>query len=530
MTMLREAQRFLDLDMIAQTIPDGGDRNLFLEAVQCYQIGSHRAAVILTWCASANCLRRRIHDLSSEGDTEAQQAESDLQKVEGQSSYEGRLIDSARKCELIDDFEKKCLLFARDSRSQCAHPTDVVPSAEAVRYILYVCTQYVLSRRGYRGIAFIRDTVTTQFHDQHFLPNDQKATEHCHAIINKVPTRLWPQFARIAAHERPGPHTGTWQKNAITFFRVLLAKADDSTAQHVANGFQGFEAAAPEFFAILVGIDVRVASFWDGQKRAQARARLIESSSTKISAENVRSWAVICAADGLEDSDLNLLRQKFGVLARFFSEETEFLVKRRQEVLLLIKEMLTDDEKSDQAVIGLGHLLGSLLFEEMSEPMQAIMEALISRFIREERCRLLMESTGRWTTSLLHILLELSERFLGECSEDNPEDVTILLDAARELGRRSPLEIPETFPDVANRVLRGELFPEWKSIDSQVGSFFRSQLALLLQQDRDKFPTIEDALITSSEHEENTENEEDSSGHVDEFLESSETGGEEEIT
>ena len=64
--MFREAQKFLDLDMMGQAIVDEGDRSLFQEAVQCYQIGSHRAAVILTWCATADCLRRRIDDLALE--------------------------------------------------------------------------------------------------------------------------------------------------------------------------------------------------------------------------------------------------------------------------------------------------------------------------------------------------------------------------------------------------------------------------------------------------------------------------------
>lgn len=522
--MLREAQRFLDLDMVAQTIPDSDDRSLFLEAVQCYQIGSHRAAVILTWCATADCLRRRIHNLSSEGDAEAQQAECDLRAVEGQSIYEEKLIANARKCELIHDFDEKCLRFARDTRSQCAHPTGVIPSAEAVRHILYICTQCVLSRRGYRGIAFVRDVVTTQFDDMHFLPNDEKANEHCRAIIDKVPARLWPQFVRIAAQERPGPPTGIWQKNAITFFRVLLATADDAIASHIAAGFQGFEAAAQEFFSILVGIDVRTTSFWDAHKRAQARARLTASSITKISADVVRSWAVICATDGLEDSDRDLLRQKFGGLARFLSKETEFLVNRREDVLRLLQEMLSDDEGSDQALIGLGHLLGSPLFEEKFEPVQVIVEALISRFTREDRCRRLLEYTSTWATLLLQTLLELSERFLSECSEDNPEDVIILLDAARELGRRSPVGIPEAFPDVANRILRGALFPEWGSAESRVGSVFRRQLDLLMQQDHDTFSKIDDTLIASSEHEE------DNIDLVEEQLESSETDVEKAVT
>ncbi|MEW6228862.1 MAG: hypothetical protein AB1700_12380 [Bacillota bacterium] len=503
--MISEAQRFLDLDMVAQTITDGDDRGLFLEAVQCYQIGSHRAAVILTWCATADCLRRRIRYLADEGDAEAQEAEDELGTVEGQASYEEKLISCARRCELIDDFDEKCLRFARDTRSQCAHPTGVVPSAEAVRHILRICTQCVLSRRGYRGMAFVRDVVTTQFDDPYFLPNDSKTDEYCRTIIDKVPRRLWPQFTRIAAQERPGPPAEAWQRNAIRFFRNLLAGADDGTAHRIAAGLQGFEATAPDFFAVLVGIDRRVATFWDAQKRDQARTRLRALPGPHLSADEVHSWVTICAASGLEEGDRDLLRQKFGFFARFLVHETEFLVNYRDDVIQLLQEMLLDDACIDHALIGLKHLIGSRLFEEKTEPMQVIIETLIERFTRNERCRQLMENTGEWAPSMLVILLELSEHFLSQCSEDNPDDVMVLLGAARELARRSPVLVPDAFSEVSNRILRGEVLPEWTSRDSMVGGTFRSQLALMLQQSDDVFPKIDATLLASYEDSEGPE-------------------------
>ena len=211
--MLREAQKFLDLDMMGQAIVDEGDRGLFQEAVQCYQIGSHRAAVILTWCATAECLKRHICHLATEGDSLAQQSGDDLKAVEGQTCYEENLIAAARKCELIDEYENLALRFVRDTRSRCAHPTGVIPSAEAVRHILHICVQSVLARRGYRGMSFVKNVVTVQFDDPHFLPNENKSEEHCRAIVGKVPSRLWPHFVGMAAQERPGPNSEIWLKN-----------------------------------------------------------------------------------------------------------------------------------------------------------------------------------------------------------------------------------------------------------------------------------------------------------------------------
>lgn len=492
--MLREAQKFFDLDMMVQAVLDEGDRSFFEEALQCYQIGSHRAAVILTWCATADCLKRRVKDLASEGDSQAQQAQAELQGVEGLAVYEETLIGSARKCELIAENDERSLRFVRDVRSKCAHPTGVIPSAEAVRHIFYICVSSVLSRKGYHGMAFVQDVVTVQFDDLYLLPNADRVDEHCRAIAQKVPERSWPQFASIAAQLRPGPHSEIWERNALSFFRVLLSLSDDSTARQIAAGFQGFEANSPDFFSILVGIDNRVEKFWDLQKRAQARARLTAASAVRITPEHVHSWAVICAADGLEEADKDLLRQKWGGISRHLAKEKEFLQKRRTDLMKLLQEMLLEDATSSQALYAIGSLASSRLCDEQSESMRIIVKTIIERFTGDQAYRKLIEKVVDWTGAMLITLLEESELFLQECSNDNPDDSLYLLDAARELAHRSPSEIPQGFEDVVNRLLKKEILAEWAEEESEVGTVFRRQLVLLLQQEQAAFSSIDHVL------------------------------------
>jgi hypothetical protein len=108
---------------------------------------------------------------------------------------------------------------------------------------------------------------------------------------------------------------------------------------------------------------------------------------------------------------------------------------------------------------------------------------------------------------MLITLLEESELFLQECSNDNPDDSLYLIDAARELAHRSPSEIPPTFEQVVNRLLKKELLPDWSEDESEVGAAFRSQLAVLLQQQQSAFPGIDVALavkVTSAAEEEKT--------------------------
>lgn len=506
--MLREAQKFLDLDMMGQAIIDEGDRSLFQEAVQCYQIGSHRAAVILTWCATADCLRRRIYDLANEGDAQAQRLRDELKDVEGQSCYEENLIAAARKCELIDDYEERALRFARDTRSQSAHPTGVIPSAEAVRHILHICVQSILARRGYRGMSFVKNVVTVQFDDPHFLPHENRSEEHCRAIVEKVPSRLWPQFAGMAVQERPGPNSEIWLKNATAFFRVLLAQASDLDAQRTAPGFQGFEARDPDFFAILVGLDPRVTKFWDGHRRAQARARLIDASAVRMTAELVHSWATLCAADGIDDADRALLEQKLAAISRFLPNEGHFIEARRAELTDLISKMLLDSTTAGQAAVGIAPLLSTQLFDRQSDALQAIVETIIERFVRDQHYRALMNKVRLWTTGMLETLLECTELLLNQCSEDNPDDVLIIFDAATEVARRAPIEVPDAFSNAVNRVLRGELLSDWSDEESMVGEMVRRQLRLLLEQHEGAFPSIDKALTVGEQSEHAEENDE----------------------
>ena len=109
-------------------------------------------------------------------------------------------------------------------------------------------------------------------------------------------------------------------------------------------------------------------------------------------------------------------------------------------------------------------------------------------------------------TGMLETLLECTELLLNQCSEDNPDDVLIIFDAATEVARRAPDEVPGAFSDVINRVLRKELLPDWSDEESMVGQLFRRQLRLLLEQHEGAFPGIDKALIVGEQNEHTAEN------------------------
>ena len=194
-------------------------------------------------------------------------------------------------------------------------------------------------------------------------------------------------------------------------------------------------------------------------------------------------------------------------MSRHLALEDKFLQKHHADLMSLLQEMLLDDETSSHALVAIGRLASSRLFDERSESMQVIIKTIIERFVRVPEYRKLLETVGTWTGPMLITLLEESEPFLQECSNDNPDDSLYLIDAARELAHRSPSEIPQTFEQVVNRLLKKELLPDWAEEESEVGAAFRSQLAVLLQQQQSAFPGIDVALavkVTGAAEEEKT--------------------------
>lgn len=492
---ISEEARFLDLDMVAEQILSEDDREMFLEAIRCYQIGSHRAAVILAWSATADCLFRRVQELAVDNDTVAKAALVALQGVAGQATFEETLIEKAAECELCDDFERKSLKYARDMRSKCAHPTGVVPSAEAVRHVLYICSQTVLCRQGYRGTEYVRKVVTHNFDDPHFFPKPQLNDAQCDAVIGRVSKRLWPLFTKLAAEERPSASPQTWQSNAITFFRRLLAKAEgDTLAGEIAGCMQGFQAGAKDFFALLVGLDPRVERFWAQEQRASARSRLRAVSAAKVDKEEIISWANICAADGLDQEDKDLLASKFGAMARHLPNS--ILTTRSSDVLDLVIELIAEDTTSAQAAIGLGHLRSSKLMEGDGDRVRRLVAAIMTRSLAEDRYRQLFEDVSKWSDAALTSILEQSETFLQRCSEDDPDRIVPLFEAAQVLLEHQALVDPDAFAAIVVKAMKGEIVAGWDDPETDMNSSLRSQAGLLASRHQGMFGGIEQYLAT----------------------------------
>lgn len=500
--MITDDKRFLDLDHVCDQILSQQDREMFGEAIRCYQIGSHRAAVILAWCVTADCLDRRISELASEGDGTAQGARTVLQSAIGTARYEGTLIDKASECELFDDYEKKCLTFVRDTRSKCAHPTGVIPSAEVVRSILHICSQTVLCRDGYRGMSFIKQFVQTKLDDKYLFSDKNRIPEICKDYFGKVPDRIRPQFAACCADHIGSGVSQHWKANAIQFFAELMSNSEPELAAKMAQKLRPIEHSDRPLFSVFVGIDQREA-VWDNNDRSQAKAHIRDKlTSGKVDRIEFQSYANLCSISDFAAEDKDLIRARFSALSELIAQHALLQGNRRVELLAMIIDAAKDEDFKQQILRGVTALVSAELFSQPVDEVGQFVEYLIESDWREESLSELFLMCADWSNSLKVFLLKSSEKFLFECSEDFPDDVLVLFEAANSVLSTNPSLLPSEFEDTAKGLVNGDITMTWFDEQGAAWRAFVGLTDLLKSQHGAHLPIISSLTLPSLESEE----------------------------
>ncbi len=476
-----EERKFLDLDIICDQIPNEDDRKMFSEAIRCYQIGSHRAAVILAWSVTADCLFRRIEELAAENDGSAQKARTALNDIAGTAKFEEVLIVQAKVCDLVDDYDEKCLRFARDTRSKCAHPTGVVPSAESVRHILHICSQIVLCRNGFRGISFIRDFVKTKLHDRHLFSNEQRIEADCKYFIEKVSERIRLHFgSEIAKYfDDSSP---SWAGNALIFSKHLFSLSSPETAKKIAIKLQSIEGKNRLFFSTLVGLETRV-SIWDEQEVNQSKAHLREAlQKGKVDDCQFLAYSNLCALSALDSDDKLLLKSRLSVFSERISKYPLFQYKYAASLIDMVLDALSDTGTAREQVLKSLVVFSCLedVFTELTiAKNDSFVDALIQENWQDENISNTWQSANTWSVPLQVALLKKTEYYLLECSEDTPDDLLVVFEVVESLIKRAPNLLPYEFESTFKKLIDHDLKPSWFEERGKAFRVFIGQFELL---------------------------------------------------
>ena len=476
-----EKRKFLDLDHICDQIPNEDDRKMFNEAIRCYQIRSHRATVILAWCVTADCLYRRIIELADENDGTAQQAVTELEKVRGKGYFEENLIAEAKKCELFDDYEEKCLRFARDTRSKCAHPTGIVPSAESVRHIIHICSQVVLCRNGFRGMSFIKQFIEIKLDDRHLFNENNHVKDVAEYYIGKVANRIIPQFAATIT-SCYGGRSSYWNRNALIFIEQLYQQVSDDTAQKIAGKLSGIEEKDRLFFSTIVGLSQKE-NVWDEHQRNQAKAHLRDALVLgKIDNFQLSSFCNLCALSTLEEDDKSLIKSRFAFFSKHLSKQTLLQKKHASSLIEIVLDGLDDDETiKEQILKGLDTFstLEDVFTNDTTEQNEMFIDTLIKADWQNEHISRVWIATPSWPSPLQAAMLKKTEAYLFECSEDKPDELLVIFETVESLISRVPSLLPAEFEVVIKNLIESDIKPSWYDDTGEAFQTFIGQVKLL---------------------------------------------------
>ncbi|MBB5152543.1 hypothetical protein [Saccharopolyspora phatthalungensis] len=165
----------LDLEDRVNRVFNPDVRPLVQEAYRCYVSGSARGAIVLTWTAICADLIAKAQILHEEGEGEAADLVSQVEKAQSSEESEAipimlnlekTLLAITEKLELIDFTQRKQLERIRDDRHLCAHPSIrplgelYEPTMEYARAHLVAALEAVLVHPPSQGRKIVQSFLT----------------------------------------------------------------------------------------------------------------------------------------------------------------------------------------------------------------------------------------------------------------------------------------------------------------------------------------------------------------------------------
>jgi hypothetical protein len=356
-------------------------------------------------------------------------------------------------------------------------------------------------------MSFVRHFVQSKLDDRHLFTDKNRVQEACRYYFGKVPERIRPQFAACSAdHVRSGVSL-QWKQNAFRFFKELINNSPDELALKISQKFQPIESIDRTLFSVFVGIDERD-NLWDGHSRSQAKAHLRDALKTgRIDSFEFGSYGNLCALCDFEVEDQDLFKERFSLIAEHISQHPVLIFRRRSEILSLITEAMKDDQHRKQIFKGVAWLVSGDLFMQESEEITRFVDELIESDWREENVSDLFLRCSDWSDTLKVCLLKKSERFFEECSEDFPDDLVQIFDAANSLISSNPSMLPSEFEAAIKGIIDGDQNVVWFDEKGSAFRTFIGQIDLIRTQHGGHLPVISSLILPEIEPEELVEDE-----------------------
>lgn len=181
---------------IKAQIVEADDKVLFEEASQCFLNGQLRAAYIMTWISIIESLKRKIFILSNLGDSRATTAIQKIEDAENEKLSADKLIfEEAKICGIIDNPDYSKVAFLWEQRCLFAHPYNLNPDIDEVKYILGQVARITLCKELRFNKTYLTDLSENISSKPFFLPTEiEQVRNYAKRTISRTPLNLHPFF------------------------------------------------------------------------------------------------------------------------------------------------------------------------------------------------------------------------------------------------------------------------------------------------------------------------------------------------
>ena len=208
-------ERLADLDELLLRCRAPQSKSFLAEAIACYRAGAYRSAIISTWIAVVFDLISKFKELALTGDTEAQRAVDDIERmyltddITAALRFERNVLEQAReKFQLISYIEQEDLQRLFNDRNRCAHPSlrsleePYQPSGELVRTHIHNAVVVLLQHPPVQGRKALQ-TVLEAIESDMFPTQVDRAIEQYfrHSpLVRARPTLIKDVIAVLTKH------------------------------------------------------------------------------------------------------------------------------------------------------------------------------------------------------------------------------------------------------------------------------------------------------------------------------------------
>jgi hypothetical protein len=219
-----------DLEELVLSIKKQHIKGFMTEALNCYNVGSYRAAIILSTIAGMHDLREKIKDLSS-SIREVRDLDDEIERrISNEENYENYMVEQAASQSILSPSELESIKSYMNLRNRSAHPNEFVATAEEARMVFSGFFDNIIIKPSLLGPAYIR-IIVDRLDNERLFPEYKKENvkivvqEEINSLHKNTITPLAKKLLNVIENESLCGTT-RW-KNATLFFAGLLNEIEN---------------------------------------------------------------------------------------------------------------------------------------------------------------------------------------------------------------------------------------------------------------------------------------------------------------